>query len=96
MAGKRHLMSQRGIDFMNEWLRKNINADAFPEPDDERIKEYAEQCLADARAKGISKQEIEEDMGSVEDCIAEERWRVQRTPRCNAWQTKTTDSAFCE
>jgi hypothetical protein len=64
-------MSQRGADFMTEWLRENINADAYPAPDDEQIEEYAERCLAAASAEGISQEEIEEDMGAIEDCIAD-------------------------
>jgi hypothetical protein len=68
IAGKADPMSRCGVDFMDEWLRDNIDADA-PEPNDERVKSLAEQCLADASAEGISKQEIEEDMGSIEACI---------------------------
>lgn len=65
-------MSKRGIDFVNEWVSENVNPEAYaPDGDLSQAKALAKQCLIDAKAKGISKQEIEEDVGDLVDHMAQ-------------------------
>ena len=62
-------MSERGIDFAEQWVTENVNAIGFA-ADGERHPETegaAQQMLKDAEQAGISRDEIEEDMGNVED-----------------------------
>lgn len=62
-------MSQRGIDFLQKWIKKTINASAYPPLNDTRAKVLAEQCAADAANVEISVGEIEVDMGDLADCM---------------------------
>lgn len=62
-------MSKRAIDFVNGWVFENINAGPY-DPGDAVVNSHVEQLLMDARAEGISKEEIEEDMGVVTDVIS--------------------------
>ena len=59
-------MSQRGIDFIRSWMKKNINALTYP-PLDTRAKVFAEQCAADAQKEGVSVGEIEVEIGDLTD-----------------------------
>ena len=58
-------MSQRGIDFLNDWIGEHINADAYPTENDPRVSAYVDECLRDAAKSGISREEIEEDVGNI-------------------------------
>jgi hypothetical protein len=62
-------MSERGADFMNEWLSEKIIAAKDLRPDASMVKALAAQCEAAAAKAGITREEIEEDMGYIEDCI---------------------------
>jgi hypothetical protein len=62
-------MSERGADFMNEWLSEKIGAATDLQPDAGVVKALAAQCEAAATRVGITREEIEEDMGYIEDCI---------------------------
>ena len=62
-------MSQRGIDFLRNWMRDNISAATYPPLYDTRGKVYAEQCAADAQKQGVSVGEIEVEMGDLTDCM---------------------------
>lgn len=66
-------MSVRGTDFMNSWLMENIHVGFYPEDGkpDSRVPPLVAKCIEDAKAKGITRKEIEEDMGPVADCIAQ-------------------------
>lgn len=64
-------MSQQGIDFLNEWVRENVNADAYPNNDKQRAEQLVAECLAEAAKHGITRAEIEEDMGNLEDHMME-------------------------
>ena len=55
-------MSNSAADFLNSWVEENIHAGAYPQD----IKEGqlpAQQCIAEAKAKGITKQQLEEAAG---------------------------------
>jgi hypothetical protein len=61
-------MSERGMLFVEEWLSNNIQAAGYgPADDQSQAATYAEDCLAAAAKKGITKNEIEEDYGDLVD-----------------------------
>jgi hypothetical protein len=64
-------MSQRGVRFVEGWVSKNVYPGEYePVGDLSEICQLAEQCFAIAAAEGISREEIEEDLGSVHDFIS--------------------------
>jgi hypothetical protein len=61
-------MSERGMLFVEEWLSNNIQAAGYgPSDDQSQAAKYADDCLAAAERKGITKNEIEEDYGDLVD-----------------------------
>jgi len=60
-------MSTRGTDFLHEWIGANVpetvGADVIS------VAELTQKLFADAKSKGISSTEIEEDTGSVYEAI---------------------------
>ncbi|WP_432769965.1 MAG: DUF768 domain-containing protein [Sphingopyxis sp.] len=65
-------MSQIGIEFANQWIAENIRP-SFYAPEGDRhpeTKATLARFLADAREDGITRQEIEEDMGDLSDFIS--------------------------
>lgn len=65
-------MSQRAIDFVDRWVRENVNAEGFlGDNGDERPGRYAAACLAKAAKAGISEEEIQEDFPDLEDHMSE-------------------------
>jgi hypothetical protein len=62
-------MSQRGMDFLRNWIRKNIEGGTYEPLYDTRAKVFAEQCAADARNAEISVEEIEVETGDLADCM---------------------------
>lgn len=65
-------MSQRGIDFANEWISENINAGPYAPEDSPHPEADAavKQLLADAAEAGITREEIEDDIGDLGDFIS--------------------------
>jgi hypothetical protein len=64
-------VSNKGIDFANNWVRENVNAigyaaDGEGHPETEGL---VQQMLADAAKQGVTREEIEEDMGDLNDLI---------------------------
>ncbi|MCO4317490.1 DUF768 domain-containing protein [Phyllobacterium sp. 21LDTY02-6] len=64
-------MSQRAIDFVNNWIDANVDTSrpADMEHHDSRPKKLAEQCAAAAAAAGISESEIKDGLGDLEICM---------------------------
>lgn len=61
-------MSERALAFVEEWTADHIHAVApAPAGDNSQAKALALQCLADAKAQGISEAEISE---SIDDLTA--------------------------
>ena len=65
-------MSQLGIDFANQWVAENIQPTVYapdegPHPETEAT---LARFLIDAENDGISRQEIEEDVGDLGDFIS--------------------------
>jgi hypothetical protein len=64
------IMSSRGIDFANQWVGQNVNVEAY-DPPQSFIDEAVQQLVSDAESKGISREEIEEDVGDLTDFLSE-------------------------
>lgn len=65
-------MSQPGIDFANQWIAENIRP-TFYAPDDgphPETEATLKRFLDDAKEDGITRAEIEEDMGDLGDFIS--------------------------
>ena len=63
-------MSGRGVDFLENWLNKNVT-DADRHGSRTRAKELAERCVAEAAVLEISLDDMEPELGSVETIIYE-------------------------
>jgi hypothetical protein len=50
------------LDFLNNWISENINAEAY-DPPKGVIEEYAERCIAEAEAGGFTRVQIEDAAG---------------------------------
>lgn len=61
-------MSGRGIDFLENWVNKNVTA-AERKGSQDHATELAAQCYADAAALGITIDDMEPEWGSVEEII---------------------------
>ena len=64
-------MSVRAIEFVNQWIFDNVDALSYPQENAEEAGILAASCVSDAQKAGISKEEIEEDMGNIIACILE-------------------------
>ena len=63
-------MSGRGVDFLENWVGKNVT-DADRNGSRERALALAAECIADAAALGITVDDMEPEWGSVETIIHE-------------------------
>ena len=61
-------MSARGIEFLQNWIEKNVKAGAPPD-DPLSASNLAMRCIAEAAAEGLTLEEIKPDTGSVESHI---------------------------
>jgi hypothetical protein len=61
-------MSGRGIDFLENWVNKNVTP-ADRKGSHDRATELAAQCVADAAALGITIDDMEPEWGGVEEII---------------------------
>ncbi|NGO55702.1 DUF768 domain-containing protein [Allomesorhizobium camelthorni] len=67
-------MSQEGVTFLHDWLAKNIDTGMFSldeEALEVRVNIAIQQCVLDAERAGISREDIEEDMGELSVLITE-------------------------
>ena len=62
------IMSGRGIDFLENWIQKNVTAGVLSD-DPLRASELARRCILEAAAEGITLEEIKPDTGSLESHI---------------------------
>ena len=61
-------MSGRGINFLEEWVHKNVT-DVDRKGNMKRAKELAALCIADASDLGITIDDMEPEWGSVDEII---------------------------
>lgn len=65
-------MSERGLRFVEAWIVENVNAEGYePEGDNSHARMLAVLCLEAAKAEGISKKEIEEHVGDINDFMSQ-------------------------
>ena len=62
-------MTTRGIDFLEDWVSKNVKAGGPPD-DPMHASNLATRCIAQAAAAGIAFEEIQPDSGTLESYIA--------------------------
>ena len=59
-------MSERGVQFVQNWLVQNASGVMPPEGDDDALGEaYAARCLKAAAVANIPREQIEEDLGEL-------------------------------
>jgi hypothetical protein len=63
-------MSGKGIDFLEDWVRRNITDDVRY-GDRFAAKSLADRCLADAAKAGVTIDDMDPEQGSVETVIYE-------------------------
>ncbi|HUQ37369.1 MAG TPA: hypothetical protein VM144_13420 [Aestuariivirga sp.] len=63
-------MSGRGIDFLENWIQKNLT-EADRKGTRERAKELGDKCVFEAAAIGITIDDMEPEWGSVASIIYE-------------------------
>jgi len=61
-------MSGRGVDFLENWVNKNVT-EADRKGSMERAKELSALCIAEASDLGITIDDMEPEWGSVEEII---------------------------
>jgi hypothetical protein len=61
-------MSERGIDFLENWIEKNVTSGVLSD-DPLRASDFAMRCIAEAAAEGLTLEEIQPDTGSLESHI---------------------------
>ena len=65
-------MSERGLRFVEEWIVENVHPEGYqPEGDNREARMLAVLCLKAAKDAGISKKEIEENVGDIEDFMSQ-------------------------
>lgn len=50
---------------MNAWVRENVASSSYGRGSEERVDAYTAECLDEAARQGVTRQEIEEDIGDV-------------------------------
>ena len=55
-------MSNRAVQFLNHWVAEHVNAIPYPAHLAE-AQRLAKECVADAKKQGISKKQLEDDLG---------------------------------
>jgi hypothetical protein len=64
-------MSERAIAFVEEWVSENIHATGYePEGDADQAAAFAAQCLASAKAEGITDAEMKDAFEDVNQFMA--------------------------
>ena len=61
-------MTEKAIEFLQEWINEKVQA---PEtPTDQKAEVLAKQCAAQAANAGVRLEDIEEEVGDLEELIA--------------------------
>ena len=65
-------MSEAVEDFMDAWLDANVTRKHAKQPEPEIIRQLAARCVADAHARGITLDSLEDVVCDIEEAIADE------------------------
>jgi len=59
-------MSQRSRSFVDDWITEYVHAEGYePEGSHALARQLAQECLRDAERVGITKHDIEEELGGI-------------------------------
>ena len=64
-------MSERGLKFLESWIDRHIIAPTLYTVDEEIRKTLAANCIDDAEKEGISRKEMEEEVGDLVKFMAD-------------------------
>lgn len=63
-------MTEKAIEFLQEWISEKIQAPETPCRIEQAAEVLARQCAAQAADAGVRLEDIEEEVGDLEDLIA--------------------------
>ncbi|HEY6630184.1 MAG TPA: hypothetical protein VIZ90_01910 [Rhizobiaceae bacterium] len=63
-------MTEKAIEFLQEWINEKIHAREAPARIEQEAEALAKQCAAQAANAGVRLEDIEEEVGDLEDLIA--------------------------
>jgi len=63
-------MSEQAIEFLQEWIGDKVQAPAHPALVEIHVRTLASECAARAAEAGIPLEDIQEEVGDIEDLIA--------------------------
>lgn len=64
------IMSEHAIEFLQEWIGEKVQAPAHPTPIEKQAETLAKECTAEAAEAGIPLEDIQEEVGDIQDLIA--------------------------
>jgi hypothetical protein len=63
-------MTEKAIEFLQEWISEKVHAPETPARLDQKAEVLAKQCAAQAANAGVRLEDIEEEVGDLEELIA--------------------------
>jgi hypothetical protein len=63
-------MTEKAIEFLQEWISEKVQAPETPNRIDREAVVLAKQCAAQAANAGVRLEDIEEEVGDLEELIA--------------------------
>ncbi|MEP9389015.1 hypothetical protein [Mesorhizobium sp. KR9-304] len=63
-------MTEKAIEFLQEWIHEKVQAPETPASIDREAGVLAKQCAAQAANAGVRLEDIEEEVGDLEELIA--------------------------
>lgn len=63
-------MTEKAIEFLQEWINEKVQAPETPTMIDQKAEALAKQCAAQAANAGVRLEDIEEEVGDLEELIA--------------------------
>ena len=63
-------MTEKAIEFLQEWINEKVQAPETPTMIDQKAEVLAKQCAAQAANAGVRLEDIEEEVGDLEELIA--------------------------
>lgn len=63
-------MTEKAIEFLQEWIHEKVQAPETPATIDKEAGVLARQCAAQAANAGVRLEDIEEEVGDLEELIA--------------------------